>query len=106
MSEMGNRRLFDGVTQHPTSCPRQLTDCAPLSRIASPDYESFMCCGETVPEGRSVPTDIFRLCIFSTHKTGVDILVNLDERDVIDTASVLLGGLSSNAQLAESQGDA
>ena len=46
---------------------------------------------------RTVPTDRFRLCIKSTHKTGVDLIVNLDERDVIDTASVLLGALSYDA---------
>lgn len=57
-----------------------------------------MCCGETTPESRSVATDCFRLCILSTHKTGVDLTVNLDERDVIDTSAVLMGALSSEAQ--------
>ncbi len=56
-----------------------------------------MCCGETAAGRRSVSTDRFRLCILSTHKTGVDQIVNLDERDVVDTASVLLGALSSDA---------
>jgi len=56
-----------------------------------------MCCGETAEAQRTVLTDRFRLCILSTHKTGVDLMVNLDERDVIDTASVLLGALSYDA---------
>lgn len=91
------RRIFDGVVTHPNGCPRELPDCLPLSRVASPEYESFMCCGETAAGLRSVSTDRFRLCILSTHKTGVDLLVNLDDRDVIDTAAVLLGALSSDA---------
>ncbi len=90
-------RIFDGVVVCPKGCPRKLFDCLPSSRVASPEYESFMCCGETAEDSRSVPTDRFRLCILSTHKTGVDLMVNLDERDVIDTAAVLLGALSYDA---------
>ena len=91
--------VHDGLITHPEGCPKAAEDCWPLSRVASEGFESFMCCGETHPEGRSVPGDIFRLCIGGTHKTGVDLVVNMDERDVIDTASVLLAGLSSNANL-------
>ena len=94
---MTGKRIFDGVIQCPSVCPRKLSDCKPLSRVSSPEYESFMCCGETDEDGRTVPTDRFRLCILSTHRTGVDLTVNLDERDVIDTASVLLGALSYDA---------
>ena len=97
MSVGMGKRIFDGVILCPSGCPRKLSDCQPLSRVASPEYESFMCCGETAEGQRTVPGDRFRLCILSTHKTGVDLLVNLDERDVIDTASVLLGALSSDA---------
>ena len=96
MSMGTGRRIFDGVVSTPEGCPRKLSDCQPLSRIASAGHESFMCCGETSEEQRTVPEDQFRLCLLSTHKTGVDLLVNLDERDVIDTASVLLGALSYN----------
>ena len=91
--------IHDGLITHPEGCPKAAGDCRPFSRVASPGYESFMCCGETHPEGRNVPTDIFRLCIGSTHETGVDLTVNLDERDAIDVASVLLAGLSSNSNL-------
>lgn len=52
-----------------------------------------MCCGETT--NAPVPTDRLRLCIKSTHEHGVDVLVNVDERDAVHTASVLLGGLSA-----------
>lgn len=91
---MTGKRIFDGVILPPNGCPRKLSDCQPSSRVASPGYESFICCGETVADQRTVPTDRFRLCILSTHKTGVDLIVNLDERDVVDTASVLLAALS------------
>ena len=94
---MMGKRIFDGVITPPSGCPRNLSDCQPSSRVASPGYESFMCCGETDEEQRTVPTDRFRLCILSTHETGVDIIANMDERDVIDTASVLLGALSYDA---------
>ena len=100
---MSGKRIFDGVILAPNGCPRKLTDCLPLSRVASPGYESFMCCGETTEKQRTVPTDRFRLCILSTHRTGVDLTVNLDERDVIDTASVLLGALSYDAVDLEEQ---
>ncbi len=102
MSEARTRAgetIHDGLITHPEGCPKAAEDCWPLSRVASPGFESYMCCGETHPEGRSVPTDIFRLCIGSIHETGVDLTVDLDERDAIDTASVLLAGLSSNANL-------
>ena len=95
---MTGKRIFDGTMLPPRGCPRKLSDCQPSSRVASADYESFMCCGETAEAQRKVATDRFRLCIKSTHRTGVDLMVNLDERDVIDTASVLLGALSYDAQ--------
>lgn len=97
-SQARSLRIFDGAVPSPAGCPRNRNDCAATSRIASPDYTSFMCCGETTPESRSVAGDIFRLCIKSTHKTGVDLLVNLDKRDMVDTASVIMGALSSYAQ--------
>ena len=90
------QRIHDGMVTHPSGCPRKRGDCSPLARVASPNYESFMCCGET--HSAPVPTDVLRLCILSTHSTGVNVLVNLDERDATDVASVLLGGLSSFAQ--------
>jgi len=86
--------LHDGGIYSPAGCPRGLgSQCSPLSRIASPAFESFMCCGQT--HSAPVPTDRLRLCIKSTHATGVDLLVNLDERDTVHTASVLMGGLSA-----------
>ena len=44
--------VHDGLITHPVGCPKGANDCEPLSRVASPGYESFMCCGETHPEGR------------------------------------------------------
>jgi hypothetical protein len=94
-----NERIRDGGTFHdgeiidPTGCPRNRSDCSALARYASPGFESFMCCGET--KAAPVPTDRLRFCIKSTHATGVDILVNLDERDAVHSASVILAGLSA-----------
>lgn len=88
--------MHDGAVYPPAGCPRGRTDCSPLSRVASPRHESFMCCGETA--AAPVPTDRLRLCVRSTHSTGVDVLMNFDERDATDTAYVLLGGLSVFAQ--------
>lgn len=85
--------LHDGEINDPVGCPRGRADCSPLERYASPGFESFMCCGET--SKAPVPTDRLRLCIKSTHAHGVDILVNLDERDAVHVASALMGGLSA-----------
>lgn len=95
-------RIFDGEIPSPKGCPRGRTDCLPTARVSSEGFASYMCCGET--DAAPVPTDRFRLCIKSTHDQGpVDVLVNLDERDVVDTASVLLGALSSDANNAAAQ---
>ncbi len=100
--ELAGTRIHDGAITHPGGCPRARTDCSPLARVASPGYESFMCCGET--DAAPVATDVIRLCIKSTHDHGVDVMVNLDKRDVVDTAAVLLGGMSSLAQLEAAGG--
>ena|SRR3990167_8189256 len=88
--------IHDGTVYPLSGCPRKRTDCGPLARVASSEYLSFMCCGET--NGAPVPTDTLRLCILSRHKSGVDLMVNLDERDAVDTAAVLTAGLSWVAQ--------
>jgi hypothetical protein len=94
-------RTHEGVTLHdggiydPSGCPRGLGDqCQPLSRIASPSFASFMCCGQT--GSAPVPTDRLRFCVKSTHDCGpVDVLVNFDERDTVHACSVLMGGLAA-----------
>jgi hypothetical protein len=86
--------LHDGGIYDPSGCPRGRPDCSALSRIASPNYESFFCCGET--NTSSVPTDRLRFCVKSTHDRGpVDVLVNFDERDTVHACSVLMGGLAA-----------
>jgi hypothetical protein len=91
--EREGRTLHDGAIHDPKGCPRGRSDCHPLSRIASPDYESFMCCGETA--SAPVASDRIRFCQKSTHAHGVDLMVNFDERDAVHTASVLLSALSA-----------
>jgi hypothetical protein len=85
--------IHDGEINDPHVCPRGRFDCSALARYASPGFESFMCCGET--KTAPVPTDRLRFCIKSTHEHGVDVLVNLDERDAVHSASVILAGLSA-----------
>lgn len=85
-------QVHDGEVQSLGGCPRGRTDCGALARYASLGPESFMCCGET--RAAPVPADRLRLCIKADHEHGVDIMVNLDERDVAHTAAVLLAGLS------------
>lgn len=85
--------IQDGAIHDAKGCPRSRSDCWPLARHASAGYESFMCCGET--KAAPVPSDRLRLCVKSTHAHGVDVMVNLDERDAVHAASVLLGGLSA-----------
>lgn len=99
MREREGVTLHDGGIFDPSGCPKGLgAQCQPLSRIASRGYESFMCCGET--NAAPVPTDRLRLCIRSTHATGVDVMVNFDERDAVHTSSVLLGGLAALGSVA------
>jgi hypothetical protein len=87
------KAIQDGCIIDPKGCPRGLGDCFPLARYSSPAFESFVCCGET--HAAPMPSDRLRLCQKSTHAHGVDILVNLDERDVVHTATVLMAGLSA-----------
>lgn len=93
MLKADGSQMHDGSISEPRGCPRGRSDCEPLTRYAAPGFESFMCCGET--SAAPVPTDRMRLCIKSTHDHGVDLIANLDERDAVHTASVLMGGLSA-----------
>lgn len=98
-SARSGRSLHDGQITHPAGgCPRGLP-CMPLARYASEGFQSYMCCGDNGGDA-SVPTDVFRLCIKSTHQMQpADVLVNLDELDVTHTAAVLMGALASNAAI-------
>lgn len=90
--------LHDGSIYDPAGCPRERRDCCALARYASPGFESFVCCGQT--NSAPVASDRLRLCVKSTHQHGVDLLVNLDERDAVHASSVLLAGLSSLGSVA------
>lgn len=83
----------DGAIHDAKGCPRGRTDCWPLARYSSANFESFICCGET--KSAPVPSDRLRVCEKSTHAHGIDRMVNYDERDVVHTASVILAGLSA-----------
>ena len=86
-------QCHDGIFNPLQGCPRGRTDCTPVARRASPEFESYFCCGLT--NAAPVPEDVVRLCVKSTHARGpVDLLVNFDDRDAIDAIAVLSAGLS------------
>lgn len=87
----------DGWIDRPSGCPRGRTDCDPLSRVASMDedgerYRTFICCGENDGSHGGPPQDKWRFCVKS--EDGVDVLLNVDGRDMIDFASVITSALS------------
>ena len=84
----------------PNRCLRGLTTCKPLSSIESDDEDqngnpaSFICMG--LNDGSDVkehcPQDRYTLC---WKNSMIDERSHLDERDVVDTMSVLAQGLSA-----------
>lgn len=77
----------------PEKCLRCRTDCEPLAQIESDDGVSFICVGHNDGTDRAEPGDQFTLC----WKNGeVDERGHWDDRDLIDTASVILQALSAD----------
>lgn len=77
----------------PDNCPRNRKDCEPISQILD-DEDGFICMGCNDGTTRLQKQDIFRLCWKGPH---VDETDDMDERDIIDTISVLAQGLSVHA---------
>ena len=76
------------------NCPRARTDCTPKSGIQSDCGGSFICCGLNRPEDRTVAQDIYTVC---WKNDVIDERSHWDERDIIDTISVLSTALSIEA---------
>ena len=72
-------------------CPRQRDDCSPWSQIVSDDGSTFVCCGLSAEDSRTVPDDCFRLCVRSA---VVDTREDLDVQDVADQVAVLSTALA------------
>lgn len=87
-------------------CPRKLQKCEALGNVVSDaqgDDRSFICVGYNEPESRKFDQDKFRHCWFAGGGTEVDIMQDMDVRDLIDTISVMAQALSidENIRVAE-----
>ncbi len=98
---MGRVAVYDTNTDKrkmplytPETCLRDRDDCEPLSQIASDDDASFICMGRIDKHARELDQDCYRLC---WKNDEVDEMGDWDARDLIDTASVILQGLSVEA---------
>ncbi len=84
----------------PERCLRGRDDCQPLSLLASDEDTSFVCCGHSDPESRTVEQDRFRVC---WKNDMVDEMGDYDERDMKDTMSVLAQALSVDENMRENE---
>ena len=80
----------------PEKCLRGRDDCVPYSQIEADDKKSFICMGCNGGKMSDVKTDIFTFC---WKNEQFDERSCVDERDIIDTASVMMQGLSVHANL-------
>ena len=80
-----------------TRCPRAIcpTKCCPLANVVSDGSEgdkTFVCAGYNAQHDRSVKQDRFRHC--TRTNDGIDIIQDMDRRDMLDTIYVLSRALS------------
>lgn len=80
----------------PSKCLRGDANCQPLSQIASDDGSTFVCCGTSCPDSRSVEGDFLRHCFKSVH---TDSIFDMDELDALDVIEVLTCGMSMAKRL-------
>lgn len=73
----------------PDACLRHRDDCQPLAQIEADDESSFVCCGRSERSD-----DPYRIC-WST--ASMEEIGDYDERDLIDTMSVVAKALSVEA---------
>lgn len=95
--------IFDGddaVAQMglsvPEFCCRDCDDCQPLAHVITqwadrPEGRNFICVGVNDGSRRTHPGDELRHCFKNDQ---IDTMEDWDERDVIDTVSILMQGLS------------
>lgn len=79
------------MTTPRSECCREREDCQPWVFTVTDDKSSFICCGKSDPDTRSVPQDEFRLC-FVTPDT--DTRYDHDELDLLDLLDVISGALA------------
>jgi len=90
----------------PGFCPRECTDCTPLASLITvwdddKSKRQYTCVGENDGTNRVVPGDELRHCFKNDE---IDQKQDWDQRDVVDTVSVLMQGLSlhTNKKLNQS----
>lgn len=77
----------------PIYCPRNRADCKSLSQIITTGHASFICCGEH--NNGLIPQDRYRVCF---KNPVIDDMTDYDERDITQTASVLIGAAAYIAE--------
>lgn len=84
----------------PEKCLRNRDDCQPLGQIESDCGQSFICCGRNDGSDRSLAQDRFTLC---WKNDEIDDRSHWDERDLLDTISVIAQALSADQNDEEIQ---
>ena len=69
-----------------SECCREREDCKPWAYTIADDESSFICCGRSDPDTRSVPQDEFRLCFVNA---DTDTCYDHDELDLLDLLDVI-----------------
>ena len=77
----------------PVKCLRDREDCESYSQIESNCGKSFICVGKHNGDMARLPQDIFTVC---WKNEEIDEMSNWDQRDIIDTISVLSQALSAH----------
>ncbi len=80
----------------PEKCPRGLSTCQPLANLVDDEKNGFICCGLNDVSDRVHEQDEFAHCWKNEH---VDYRDHWDNRDIIDTVSVLMRALSIKANI-------
>jgi len=84
----------------PEKCLREKEDCQPLSQIESTDHQSFVCCGYSDKNSRTLEQDRFRLCWKNNY---IDEIGDYNEIDLTDTVSVIIQALSIDLHIKDNQ---
>lgn len=84
----------------PERCPRGFGPevCQPLNQILVDEKApgvaaGFICCGHLAQAARALLQDRFRVCF---RGATTDTMFDHDERDMVDTIAVMMGGLSAD----------
>ena len=88
-----------GIISVASHCPRGRGDCSALSHIISSDGQSFVCFGRNDGTTRCHEQDKYRYCCVAP--SGIDEIQDVDRRDAMHQATVILTGLSIAEEITE-----